>query len=113
MRVAITARGGELHIPKFLAVPIGWLIIAITSIRLNANLFDYEPVKWVGKISPRPILFIHGERDQYCPDYEDVFASAKDPKYLWFVPDTDHTKASEVFPKEYERRVLEFFRNYL
>lgn len=113
MRVAITARGVEMGIPKFLAVPLAWLMIALTSLRLHVNLFNYEAVRWVGKISPAPVLFIHAEKDKYCQDFQDLYSAAKEPKEVWFVPGVDHTKASEIFPDEFQRRVLEFFNKYL
>jgi len=109
MRTAIAARGVELHLPRWLARPLAWLTVAVTSLRLGANLFRYEAVCWVSRISPRPILMIHGELDQYCSDIDDLFAAAREPKELWRLPGVEHTKASEVHPEEFRRRVLEFF----
>ena len=39
-----------------------------------------EPVRWVGHIAPRAILFIHGDRDQYCSDIDDLYAAAQEPR---------------------------------
>jgi fermentation-respiration switch protein FrsA (DUF1100 family) len=113
LRVALPARMEDFHMPRWLAVPIAWLAIGITSVRLGANLFHYEPIRWVGKISPRPILFIHGELDIYCPDFDELFAAAGEPKEAWRLPGVVHTKASEVYPDEFRRRVREFFGRYL
>ncbi len=113
LRVALAARMQVYHAPRWLAVPVAWLAIAITSVRLGANLFRYEPIRWVGKISPRPILFIHGELDIYCPDFDELFAAAGEPKEAWRLPGVAHTKASEVYPEEFRRRVSDFFRRYL
>jgi dipeptidyl aminopeptidase/acylaminoacyl peptidase len=109
LRTALAARAVELHLPRWLAGPLAWLIVAITSVRLGVNLFHYEPVRWVGKIAPRPILFIHGELDQYCPDFDDLYAAAGEPKEAWRLAGVDHTKASETNPEEFNRRVIEFF----
>jgi pimeloyl-ACP methyl ester carboxylesterase len=109
LRVALAARLVELHLPPWLASPLAWLAIAITSARLGANLFHYEPVRWVGKIAPRPIFFIHGELDQYVPDFNELFAAANDSKETWRLVGVGHTKASEVYPEEFRRRVIEFF----
>jgi fermentation-respiration switch protein FrsA (DUF1100 family) len=108
-KTALSGRAIELHVPLQLAVSLAWLTVAITSVRLGANLFHYEPVRWVAKISPRPILFIHGNLDQYCPDFDDLFSAAGEPKEVWRLPGVGHTKASEVYPQEFEKRVLEFF----
>jgi len=109
MRSAIAARGGELGAPRWLSVPLAWLIVAMASVRLRANLFRYEPVRWVGRISPRPILFVHAGRDQYLPDFDDLYAAARAPKEVWRVPEAGHTKVSEVLPGEFERRMIAFF----
>jgi pimeloyl-ACP methyl ester carboxylesterase len=113
IRTAIAVRGVELGFPKWLTQPISWLIVGVTSVRLGANLFRYEPIRWVGKITPRPILFIHGEHDQYLPDFDELYAAASSPKELWRLPDAGHTTASQLYPEEHARRVIEFFKCYL
>jgi pimeloyl-ACP methyl ester carboxylesterase len=113
MRTAIAARGVELGFPLWLSRPIAWLIISMASIRLGVNLFQYEPIRWVGKISSRPILFIHGDHDQYLPDFDELYAAAKAPKELWRLPDAGHTTASQLYPEEHARRVIEFFNRNL
>jgi uncharacterized protein len=109
MRTAITGRGIEWHVPRWISSFFGWLIVVITSMRLGTNLFRYDTVRWVGKISPRPILFIHGEADVSCSDFDDLWNAARDPKEAWRLPGVGHTKASEVYPEEFERRVVGFF----
>jgi len=113
MRTAIASRGVELGFPLWLTRPVACLIISITSLRLWENLFLYEPIRWVGKITPRPILFIHGEKDQYLPDFDALYAAANMPKELWRLPDAGHTTASQLYPEEHTRRVVEFFNRYL
>jgi pimeloyl-ACP methyl ester carboxylesterase len=113
MRTAIAVRGVEMGFPLWLTRLFAWLIISITSLRLGVNLFHYEPIRWVGKITPRPILFIHGDLDQYIPDFDELYAAAKPPKELWRLPDAGHTTASQLYPEEHTRRVVEFFSLYL
>ena len=113
IRTAIAARGVELGFPLWLGKAVAWLIIGMTSLRLRVNLFSYEPIRWVGKIAPRPILFIHGDHDQYLPDFDELYAAAKQPKELWRLPDAGHTTASQLYPEEHTRRVIEFFTRYL
>jgi len=113
LRTAITARGVELGAPRWLSALLAWLTVAMTSLRLRANLFHYEPVRWVGRISPRPILFVHAGHDQYLPDFEDLYAAAQPPKDAWRVPQAGHTKISEVLPDEFQRRVIAFFDQHL
>ena len=113
MRTAIAARGVELGLPRWLMQPVAWLIISLTSLRLGVDMFKYEPVRWVGKIAPRPILFIHGDHDQYLPDFDDLYAAANPPKELWRLADAGHTTASQLYPEEHTRRVIEFFSQHL
>jgi pimeloyl-ACP methyl ester carboxylesterase len=113
IRTGIAARGVELGFPLWLGKAIAWLIIGVTSLRLGVNLFRYEPIRWVGKIAPRPILFIHGDHDQYLPDFDELYAAANSPKELWRLPEAGHTTASQLYPEEHTRRVIEFFQRHL
>jgi fermentation-respiration switch protein FrsA (DUF1100 family) len=113
LRTAIIGRCAEANIPRPLAVFLAWLIIGSASLRLGANLFRYEPLRWVGQIAPRPILFIHGELDRYLADFDELYAAAHEPKEAWRLPGVHHTKASEVYPEEFRRRVIGFFEKNL
>lgn len=113
MRSAMAGRGQEWGIPGWLARPLAWLTLAVTSLRMGANLFRCESVRWVGKISPRPILFIHGDQDQYAPDFDDLYAAAAAPKELWRVPSAGHTTLSSTHPEELQKRVVAFFQQHL
>jgi pimeloyl-ACP methyl ester carboxylesterase len=103
----------ERGLPVWLTRLVAWLFLSVTSLRVGANLFKYEPIRWVGKISPRPILFIHGDHDLYCADFDDLYAAAKPPKELWRLKDAGHTTASQLYPEEHTRRVIDFFKRYL
>ena len=113
IRTAIAARGVEMGLPLWLSRFFAWLIISLTSLRLRVNLFHYEPIRWVGNISPRPILFIHGDHDQYLPDFDDLYAATNPPKELWRLSDAGHTTASQLYPEEHARRIIEFFQRTL
>jgi fermentation-respiration switch protein FrsA (DUF1100 family) len=99
----------EHRLPRWLAEPLVWLTLALTSARLGVNLFQYEPIRWVGKIAPRPIFFIHGELDKYCSDFDDLFDAAGAPKEAWRLVGVEHTKASETHTEGFYKRVIEFF----
>jgi len=110
---AMTSWGVERGAPRWLARVLAWLTLAATSLRLRVNLFRYEPICWVGKIAPRPILFIHGERDQYVPDFDALVAAAGLPKQVWRVPEAGHRTVDQLYPDEYRRRVVAFFDQYV
>ena len=113
IKTALAEWGVERGISRRVSAPLAWLTVATTSLRLRANLFRYEPVRWVGRIAPRPILFIHGELDQYLPDFDDLVAAAGPTAEVWRVPNAGHTKVSEVLHDEYPRRVIAFFERHL
>jgi pimeloyl-ACP methyl ester carboxylesterase len=110
---AVFGRLKELGLPGWLAKPLAWWTLVCTGLRLGVNYFRYEPVRWVGKIAPRPVLFVHGELDQYLPDFDDLYAAANQPKEAWRLPGVGHTQATEVEPLELQRRVIDFFTRAL
>lgn len=109
---ALTVWGIEHGLPAWFAPVPAWMALAGASLRLGANLFRYEPVRWIGRIAPRPLMIIHGEQDQYCPDFADLLAAAH-PAELWRLPGVGHVQASQVYPGEYRRRVVSFLNRVL
>jgi pimeloyl-ACP methyl ester carboxylesterase len=65
----------------------------------------------IRRISPRPLLMIHGAKDNYVvPEIaEQLFAYAGQPKELWIVPNARHNGAVETAAEQYSRRLVEFF----
>jgi pimeloyl-ACP methyl ester carboxylesterase len=55
-------------------------------------LIDYCPETWVGRISPRPVLLLHGEADLLVPvdESRSLFAQAGEPRELVLVPGMGH-----------------------
>jgi pimeloyl-ACP methyl ester carboxylesterase len=115
MRTSVAVWAGEHGVPRPLGVVLAWLTLAVTSLRLGANQFRYEPVRWVGRIAPRPILFIQGDRDQYVPDadFAALVAAAGPTAEVWRVPEAGHRTVDQLYPDEYRRRVVSFFEQHL
>jgi dipeptidyl aminopeptidase/acylaminoacyl peptidase len=69
----------------------------------------------MGKLSPRPLLMIHGGSDTYIkPDMaRKVFDRAGLPKEFWLVEGAKHNQAIQVATEEYQERVLQFFLEHL
>jgi pimeloyl-ACP methyl ester carboxylesterase len=108
LRTALREWCFEHHIPRWLGAAIArWVLIGV-SIRLRVNIFTYEPVRWVGRIAPRPLLLIHGVLDPYIPDFEDLVHAAGQGCQLWHVPDVGHTQISQQYPEQYYERIAEF-----
>ncbi len=67
------------------------------------------------KISPRALLMIHGEADNYIkPEMaKALFDRAKAPKEFWLVKKAKHNQAFQLIREEYQKRVLGFFETHL
>lgn len=67
---------------------------------------DYSPLKVVDKISPIPLLIIHGDRDVVAPLHhgEILFAAAGGPKEMWVVKEGAHIQAFRR--KEYQQKLI-------
>jgi fermentation-respiration switch protein FrsA (DUF1100 family) len=70
-----------------------------------------SPVDEIAAISPRPVLILHGGKDELIPEDtgERLYAAAGEPKYLWYAPDAAHVRLLSRYPEEYKARVLSFF----
>jgi fermentation-respiration switch protein FrsA (DUF1100 family) len=69
----------------------------------------------VGKISPRPIFFIHNLGDNVVPpdNTERNLAHAQAPKFVWWISGGRHADGHTIQKDEYERRVVDFFDHSL
>lgn len=90
-----------------------WLLMRFAQPRQGCR---YPSVrKALQQMQPRPILFIHGERDRYIEQDQTrlLYAAAPKPRYLWIVPGAKHNQSANVEPEEYAARNVAFFRKYL
>ncbi len=97
-------------LPYFLV----WLGFGITWLRLGFWINDFNPVKAIRNIAPRPVFLIQGERDFRIPmaDFDALYHAAGEPKECWVVPGADHGDPWRLMPQEYEKRLVDFFRRY-
>jgi len=61
-----------------------------------------------------PMLFIHGDADDYVPTshiYKNYDAKVKGYKDMWLAPDTDHAFSYRNHPAEYTARVRAFLKD--
>jgi pimeloyl-ACP methyl ester carboxylesterase len=71
--------------------------------------------KTLMRMAPRPMFFIHGEKDSYLPVEQSyrLYALAGQPKYLWIAPGARHNQAVVLHSKEYARLTTLFFDRHL
>ena len=71
--------------------------------------------KAIKRMTPRPIFFIHGEKDSYLPveQSRQLHALAGQPKHLWIAPDARHNQAATLHPERYAALSIGFFDRHL
>jgi pimeloyl-ACP methyl ester carboxylesterase len=87
---------------------VAWLFQRRTGIDFDQAV---QPVDVVGKLCPRPLLLIYGEREEAIPPASGqlLFQAADEPKELWILPGVGHGGYLQAQRAEFERRVIGFF----
>lgn len=96
-------------------VPFGFFVNTAYRLRFGVWPSRMAPIASVGRISPRPILIIHGEQDPRMPANaaRALFEAAGNPKDLWMVPTGEHLGGFYLHPETYLRRLIGFFDSHL
>ncbi len=68
---------------------------------------------YIAEISPRPVLFVHGEKAHSRYFSETAFAAAAEPKELLIVPGANHTDLYDRMDKIPFDRIADFFGQHL
>ncbi len=101
------------YLPIWYLRHVLWIAIRRVERERRCRYVNLEP--FMPKLSPRPLLMIHGGGDNYIkPDMaKKLFELAKEPKEFWLVEKAKHNQAFHLAADEYKRRVLEFFEKNL
>jgi pimeloyl-ACP methyl ester carboxylesterase len=97
------------RVPYYPFIPIA---ILLASLQMRVRMGRFSPAKSIGKISPRPVLLLHGELDRRMPksDVRALWDAAQEPKELFTIPMAGHGDAWLVGKEEYEKRMVNFFK---
>lgn len=62
-----------------------------------------------------PMLFIHGDADDYVPTWmvHTLYEAKSQPKELWIVPQAEHATSYQMYPDEYTQKVKAFVSKYI
>lgn len=84
---------------------------AETGIRLEA----VDPLDDIARISPRPVYIVHSKADAVAPPDagERLFNAAREPRFLWETETAHHLQMYLDNPRRYQRRLVEFFDQWL
>ncbi|RYG68235.1 alpha/beta fold hydrolase [bacterium] len=86
-----------------------------TRLELGFGLDSISPGQYIDKISPRPVLIIHGTSDTLIPPSQarQNFARAKQPKQIYWIEKAWHCAGYQVDGAKYEKTVVAFFNESL
>jgi len=90
-----------------------WLLMRFSQPKLGRKFPSVR--KALRHMQPRPIFFIHGQKDSYIREDQTrlLYAEAPSPKYLWIVDGAKHNQSVIVEPAHYAARTVAFFRKHL
>lgn len=102
----------ENHPPEFWQF-LRWCLFLTCRVKFKCTFPSVR--KTLTRMIPRPMLFIHGERDSYIPVEQSrlLYALSAQPKFLWIVAAAKHNQSVDLVPEEYARRIVQFFDRYL
>ena len=98
-------------LPEF---PILNVSSIVAKIRAGYFLVEASSIKQVKK-SKTPILYIHGDKDDFVPYYmmEKLYNATNSEKEMLTIKGAEHAKASEVDPETYWTTVNNFINKYI
>jgi dipeptidyl aminopeptidase/acylaminoacyl peptidase len=93
------------------AFPFAPLTVAFAQRQTGLHISEVRPIDDIPSIAPRPIFIIHGTGDDLIPAEQGLrlYEAAREPKELWMIDMMGHESAINLFPDEYEKRVIGFF----
>lgn len=97
----------QFHLPPF---PVLTSASIVCKNRYGWDFKEASSVKQLEKCD-RPMLFIHGENDDFVPTehvYKNYEAKTKGYKELWIAPGSEHAMSYKDHPAEYTARVRAF-----
>lgn len=99
------------NLPSFPLIPVTSLV---TKIRAGYFFGEADAIKQLNK-NKRPMLFIHGDQDDFVPYsmLAEVYAATKGPKEQYVVHGAKHAEALSSNPSMYQKKVTEFIQKYV
>jgi dipeptidyl aminopeptidase/acylaminoacyl peptidase len=91
------------------------LSLAFVRLRTGTDFGSLKPERVIAKLSPRPLLLIHGDADDIVPfgDAERNLRAAGEPKELWRIPGAAHGDTVRADGPLASQRVVAFFEQAL
>lgn len=98
------------NLPTF---PILNMFELVANIRAKYDIKEASAIEQVKKANV-PILFIHGDSDDFVPEYmcEELYETANCPKDKLIIHNAGHTESKYKEPEIYYNKVFEFITSY-
>lgn len=99
------------NLPSFPLIPVTSLV---TKVRAGYFFGEADSMKQLKK-NDRPMLFIHGDKDDFVPYsmLDEVYNATKGPKEKYVVHGAGHAEALSTDPAMYQKKVTEFVTKYV
>ena len=87
----------------------------ITRFETGIDLAAVSPIEEIGRISPRPVYIVHSTADIVAPPEagQRLFNAAQEPRFLWLEESPPHLAIYLDNPRRYQRRLADFFDEWL
>ncbi|MFO7584446.1 MAG: alpha/beta fold hydrolase [Anaerolineales bacterium] len=97
------------------AFPFAPLVVFFGEQQSGMQIRQVRPIDDIGKISPRPVLLVHGAQDNLVPvsNVYQLYEAAAQPKEILVIRNAGHGGFLQASPDEYERRVTDFLQRAL
>lgn len=94
--------------------PLLHVTSALSKVRYGWSFGEVSCVDHVAKCT-LPMLFIHGDKDDFVPTrmVHQLYAAKPQPKQLWLSTNSEHAQAFHDHPDEYEQQICAFVSQWL
>ena len=94
--------------------PLMFSTSLLCKLRYGWTFGEADAVK-ILRQSQKPMLFIHGDHDNFVPTemVHTLYEAKPAPKELWLTPDVGHARSYYTYPDEYIDRIKSFCHRYL
>ena len=101
----------QFGLPQF---PLMYTTSALCKMCYGWSFAENAPIEQVKKCKV-PMLFIHGDNDDFVPTYmvQEVYDAHPGPKQLWLAKGSIHAYAYSDHPAEYTAQVKQFLAKYV
>lgn len=92
---------------KMASAWLTWPLQWIPSLTIND---DYKPLDSISRLSPLPVLLVHGTGDRVIPpeNAQALYDAAREPKEMWMIPEAAHIEAFRT--DENRDRLIDYLR---